>query len=117
MLLKNRIFYKIKNFTRYKAKNYNIALINCFRIKRNILKELMRKYFNMYLFMTKKMKIQEEIDIVEKFKSVVKEMNSNDYNLNKILELDNDKMALMIKSLMSGKINDSNNGINYIYIN
>jgi len=62
--------------------------------------------------MSKKMKIQEEIEIVDKLKSVVKEMNSNEYNLNKILELDNDKMALLIKTLMSGNINNFINASN-----
>ena len=70
----------------------------------------------MYLFNTKKMKIQEDIEIVNKFKTVFKEMNSDEYNLNKILEFDNDKMALLIKSLMNGNINNilnntNNNGI------
>ena len=75
----------------------------------------------MYLFLTKKMKIQEEIEIVYKLKTVVKEMNSNEYNMNKILELDNDKMALLIKLLISGDINNiinnPNNGINLIIFN
>jgi len=62
------------------------------------------------------MKIQEDIEIVNKFKTVFKEMNSDEYNLNKILEFDNDKMALLIKSLMNGNINNilnntNNNGI------
>lgn len=61
------------------------------------------------------MKIQEEIEIVDKLKSVVKGMNSEECNLNKILELDNDKMALLIKTLMSGNISmvsNSNSGNN-----
>jgi len=56
----------------------------------------------MYLFISKKIKIQEEIEFVDKFKTVVKGMNSDDVKLNKILEFDNEKMALLLKSLITG---------------
>lgn len=110
-LLKNKVFYKIKNFTRYKAKNYKIALINCYRIKRNCIKEILRKYFNSFYLTTRKLKIAEEISIVEKIKHVFKEMNNNDISLNSFAELDNENMAILIKSIVNRQTNldNSNN--------
>jgi hypothetical protein len=103
--MKNRVFYTIKNFTKYKAKNYKIPLINCFRIKRYCLKEIIRKYFNMFLFITKKVKIEEEINVVDKLKSAIKEIGSCDLNIIKILELDNEKMVNLLKSVIIGNGN------------
>lgn len=64
----------------------------------------MRKYFNVYLLNCKKMKLQDDISLVEKFKNIVEKIEgNNDTNMQKLLNMDNEKIAKMLDAMSSGK--------------
>jgi len=72
-------------------------------MRRNINREILRKYFNVYLLNCKKLKLEDDINIVEKFKNICEKIEGNEMNIEKLLNIDNEKIAKMLDMIVSGK--------------
>ena len=69
-------------------------------------REVLMKYFNKYLINIQRTKLSQEFALFDKFKEVFKNLEYNNEDYKKILELDDDKMSSLIKSLIKGNLNN-----------
>jgi hypothetical protein len=66
-------------------------------------REILRKHFNIYLFNCKKFKLKDDLSIVEKFKNICEKIEGDEMNMEKLLKIDNEKIAKMLSIIASGK--------------
>jgi hypothetical protein len=57
----------------------------------------------MYLFKCRKIKLEDDLSIIEKFKNICGRIEGNEMNMEKLLKIDNEKIAKMLDLIISGK--------------